>query len=63
MHGRKSKLPIPMECNGVSQYKERIPTPEIATQCPHLSNIADEVPPLDSEARVQLLKAEMHPNP
>ena len=55
MHGRTSKLPTLIECDGVPQDKEEIPTLEIAMQYPHLSSIDDEIPPLDSEAKVQLL--------
>ena len=55
VHGRTSRLPTLIECDGIPQDKGEIPTPEIAMQYPHLSSIADEIPPLDSQAEVQLL--------
>lgn len=55
VHGRASKLPTLIECDGVPQDKEEIPTPEIARQYSHLSSIADEILPLDSQAKFQLL--------
>ena len=55
VHGRTSKLPTLIECDGVPQDKEDIPTPETTVQYPHLSSIADNIPPLDSQAKVQLL--------
>ena len=55
IHGRMSKLPTLIECDDIPKDKEEIPTPEIAWQYPHLSDIADEIPPLDDQAQVQLL--------
>ena len=55
VHGRTSKLPTLIECDDAPRDKEEIPTPKIAMQYPHLSDIADEIPPLDDQAQVQLL--------
>jgi len=55
IHGRTSKLPTLIECDNVAQDKEGIPTLEIARQCPYLQGIAEEIPPLDKGAKVQLL--------
>ena len=55
VHGRTSKLSTLIECDGVPQDKEDIPIPETAVQYPHLSSFADDIPPLDSQAKVQLL--------
>jgi len=55
VHGRTSKLSTLIECDDVPQDMEEIPTPEITMQYPHLSDIADEIPPLDDQAQVQLL--------
>ena len=55
VHGRTSKLPTLIECDDVPQDKEEIPTPEIAMQYHHLSDIADENPHLDDQVQVQLL--------
>ena len=52
IHGRTSKLPTLIECDNIPQDKEEIPTPEIAMQYPHLASIAEELPPLDKEAKV-----------
>ena len=54
-HGRTSRLPTLIECDGISQDKKEIPTPEIAREHPHLRSIAVEIPPLDKEAKIQLL--------
>ena len=43
------------ECDGVPQDKEEIPTLEIVMKYPHLISITDEIPPIDSQAKVQLL--------
>ena len=55
VHGRTSRLHTLSECDGVPQDKEEILNLKIAIQYPHLSIIAEEIPPLGSEARVQLL--------
>lgn len=55
VHGRTARLPTLIECDGVPGDKEEIPTPDIALQYPHLQDIADEIPPFDSQAEVQLL--------
>ena len=55
VHGRTSRLHTLSECDWVSQDKEEILNLEIAMQYPHLRIIAEEIPPLASEARVQLL--------
>ena len=55
IHGRTSKLPTLIECDGIPQEKKEIPTPEIAREHPHLRSIAEEIPPLDKEVKIQLL--------
>ena len=54
IHGRTSKLPTLIECDGIPQEKKEIPTPEIAREHPHLRSIAEEILPLDKEAKIQL---------
>jgi len=44
-----------IEYDDVPHDKDEIPTPEIAMQYPHFSDIADEIPPLDDQAQAQLL--------
>lgn len=55
IHGRTSRLPTLIECDGIPQDKKEIPTPEIAREHPHLRSIAVEIPPLDKEPKIQLL--------
>ena len=55
INGRTSRLPTLIECDGIPQDKKEIPTPEIAREHPHLRSIAVEIPPLDKEAKIQLL--------
>ena len=49
------KLPLVMECDNIPDNVDEIPTPEIAQQFPHLSDIADCIPPIDSQAGILLL--------
>lgn len=55
IHGRTSRLPTLVECDGIPQSKKGIPTPKIAREHPHLMSIAVEIPSLDKEAKIQLL--------
>ena len=50
-----SKLPTLVECAHIPQDKAEIPTPEIARRFDHLKNIANEIPPLNEQAKIQLL--------
>ena len=54
-YGRRLTGLIIIECAGIPQDKKEIPTPEIAREHPHLRSIAVEIPPLDKEAKIQLL--------
>ncbi|KAK3107001.1 hypothetical protein FSP39_004706 [Pinctada imbricata] len=49
------KLPAIVECDAIPDNREEIPTPEIAEQFPHLSEIAQYIPPLDCDAKILLL--------
>ena len=62
IHGRTSRLPTLTECDGIPQEKKEIPTPEIAREHPHLRSIAEEIPPLNKEAKIQLLKVRAFKN-
>ena len=55
MDGRTSKLPRLIECAYIPQDKQEIATPEMAKQFPHLREIAEEIPPYDPEAAVEIL--------
>ena len=46
---------LPAECDGIPQEKKEILTPEIAREHPRLRSIAEEISPLDKEAKIQLL--------
>ena len=54
IHGRTSRLSILIECDGIPRDKEKT-TPEITREHPHLRSIAEEIPPFDKEAKIQLL--------
>ena len=54
-NGRTSKLPTLVECAHIPQDKSEIATPEIARKFAYLKDIADEIPPLDVNAKVHLL--------
>ena len=54
IHGRTSKLPTLIECDRIPQEKKEIPTPEITREHPHLRSIAEEIPPLNKEVKIQL---------
>ncbi|XP_078380254.1 uncharacterized protein LOC144663213 [Oculina patagonica] len=53
--GTASDLPTLIECDSIPQDKREIPTPEMARRFPHLGEIANEIPPLDSSASIHLL--------
>lgn len=44
-----------IECDSIPQDKREIPTSEMARRFPHLQEIANEIPPFDSNADVHLL--------
>ena len=54
-HSIKMNLPSLLECNQIPDSKEEIPTPEVTHHYPHLRAIAEFIPPLDTEAKIQLL--------
>ena len=54
-NGKSSKLPTLIECDDIPQEKHEIPTPEIAMRFDHLRGIAGEIPPIDPQAKVQIL--------
>ncbi|KAK3727951.1 hypothetical protein QZH41_004895 [Actinostola sp. cb2023] len=52
---KTSKLPTLVECAHLPQDKAEIPTPEIAGRFSHLRDIAQDIPPLDDQAKIHLL--------
>ena len=55
MAGKTSRLPQLVECANIPQVKSEIVTPEMARQFPHLKEIAEEIPPYDPKAKVEIL--------
>ena len=53
--GAAADLPTLIECDGIPQDKREIPTPEMARRFSHLEDIADEIPPFDSNTNIHLL--------
>lgn len=51
----ETKLPTLVECDHIPRDKSEIPTPEIAREFSHLKEIADQIPPLDPNANVEIL--------
>ncbi|XP_028407838.1 uncharacterized protein LOC114530418 [Dendronephthya gigantea] len=49
------KLPTLVECDNIPSDKREIPIPEQVKRYGHLREVADKLPPLNSEAEVQLL--------
>ena len=55
MAGRTFKLPQLVECADIPQDKREIVTAEMARQFPHLKETAEEIPPYDPRARIEIL--------
>ena len=53
--GELFKLPTLVECDHIPRDKSEIPTPEIARNFSHLKEIADQIPPLDPNANIEIL--------
>ena len=53
--GNQFTLPTLTECEHIPQDKKKDPTPEMARKFPHLTTIADEIPPLNPDANVHIL--------
>ena len=43
------------ECDEIPNNREETPTPQVVPAHPHLHQIADEIPELDTQAEIQLL--------
>ena len=50
-----AKLPQLVECTNIPEDKREIATPEMARRFSHLKEIADEIPPCDPKASVEIL--------
>ncbi|XP_040209336.1 uncharacterized protein LOC120940491 [Rana temporaria] len=48
-------LPTLIECDQLPNNREEIPTPEAARHYPHLSHIADYIPPLNKDVKILIL--------
>ena len=51
----KAALPPLLECNNLPDDRSEIPTPEITQYFPHLRQVTDKIPPLDTNAPILLL--------
>jgi hypothetical protein len=48
-------MPTLIECDTIPNNRSEIPTPEAARNYPHLTDIADSIPPLDPKSSILLL--------
>ncbi|XP_056001793.1 uncharacterized protein LOC130048768 [Ostrea edulis] len=48
-------LPTLIECDAIPNNRHEIPTCDVAIHYPHLTNIADFIPPIDNAANISLL--------
>ena len=55
MQGEESILPALIECEHLPRDKSEIPTPEIACRFNNLRTIADQIPPIDPNAEIEVL--------
>ena len=55
LDGTALDLPTLIECDSIPRDKREVPTPEMARRCPHLKEIAGEIPPFDDDADIHLL--------
>ena len=55
LNGIIEELPTLIECDNIPKDKREIPTPKLAKQYNHLKDIAKEIPPIDTNADIQLL--------
>ena len=53
IEGKSSKLPTLVECDHIPQDKHEIHTQQMTRRFHHLQEIADQLPPLDPDAKVQ----------
>lgn len=51
----KVKLPTLLKCSNLPDGRSEIPTPECTKYFPHLTPVADKIPPLDTSAPILLL--------
>ena len=52
---RQFELPTVIECHEIPDNREEIPTPKVARNQQHLTDIANEIPDLDEDAPILLL--------
>ena len=55
LNGIIEELPTLIECDSIPKDKREIPTSKLAKQYSHLKDIAKEIPPIDTNAEIQLL--------
>ena len=55
LDGTVLEMPTLIECDTIPNNRSEIPTPEVARNYPHLTEIADSIPPLDPNSSILLL--------
>lgn len=55
LDGNVAKLPTLIECDHIPQDKSEIPTPAMTEHFPHLQTITKEIPPIDEDAKIEIL--------
>ena len=55
LNGNREDIPTVIECDNIPKDKREIPTPELAKRYNHLRDIANDIPPIDPDAEIQLL--------
>ncbi|CAB3978894.1 PREDICTED: uncharacterized protein LOC107357656 [Paramuricea clavata] len=55
LNGTVVRLPKLIECDHIPQEKNEIPTPSMTKNFPHLHDITNEIPPLDDDAKIEIL--------
>jgi hypothetical protein len=52
LDGTVLEMPTLIECDTIPNNRSEIPTPEVARNYPHLTDIADSIPPLDPNSSI-----------
>ena len=55
LNGTVVRLPKLIECDHIPQEKNEIPTPSMMKNFPPLHDITNEIPPLDDDAKIEIL--------
>ena len=61
LDGTVLEMPTLIECDTIPNNPSEIPTPEVARNYPHLTDIADSIPPLDPNSSILLIGRDVLP--